>query len=89
MKKFDGLHPEAYDTIFGIVNLEIDKSDDDGMLVIKQVSDTPIKFPCIVDHERVVGMRRFYTIESALEHIDKMENDTYNRINKIYSDVFL
>lgn len=88
MKKFDGIHPYAYDTIFGIINIDPYTTVDDHQpwFVVKKVTESPIKFPTIVDYERVVGLRRFENRSRAYQYIKKMEADTFHNIKKIFRE---
>lgn len=89
MKKFDGIHPYAYETIFGIINIDpyITTDDRQHWFVVKKVTETPIRYPAIIDHERVVGLRRFENRSKAYQYINGLEVKTFNEVNNIFVDI--
>lgn len=85
MKKFDGIHQYAYNTIFGIINIDPYTTVDDTQhwFVVRKVTESPIRYPTIVDHERVIGLRRFENRSKAYQYIKNLEVKTCRDIKDI------
>lgn len=71
MKKFDGVHKYAYDSIFGIFNIESEKTNS-GWFVLQQVSGTPIQLPSWSK----LNLRHFQNRTLALKHLIDVEKTT-------------
>lgn len=82
MKKFDGIHPYAYDTIFGIINFD---PDGDGYFVVKKVTETEIKYPVIVS-QGIIGLRRFKNRTKAYIYIKLLEISVSKKVRQLLID---
>ncbi len=89
MNKFDGIHPYSYETIFGIVEIEKEENNNDlsqdgfsYMYVLRPVTVTCIKFPCIV-WQNCIGMRRFQNRTQAFIYLKSLEDEVIPKIKKL------
>jgi len=85
MKKFDGIHPCAYETIFGIIN--IDPDEEKGWFVVKKITESPVMYPVVVDYDRIVGLRRFKNRTKCYQFIRGMELRVADNVKKLLSEI--
>ena len=68
MKLFDGVNKYAYETLFGIVNIEPINEDGFKYFVLKMISDTAIKLPVKIAPGGIIAFRKFKTRTNALKY---------------------
>lgn len=90
MKKFDGLHPFSYETLFGIIQIDKEQrnvfSSDGYTYVLTPVTVTCIKLPVIV-YRNCIGMRRFQNKTQAYLYIKALENQTVLKIKQLMDQI--
>lgn len=80
MKLFDGVNKYAYETLFGIVNIEPINEDGFKYFVLKMISDTAIKLPVKIAPGGIIAFRKFKTRTSALKYLKQLENQVHAEI---------
>jgi hypothetical protein len=80
MKLFDGVNKYAYETLFGIVNIEPINEDGFKYFVLKMISDTAIKLPVKIAPGGIIAFRKFKTRTNALKYLKQLENQVHAEV---------
>ena len=80
MKLFDGVNKYAYETLFGIVNIEPINEDGFKYFVLKMISDTTIKLPVKIAPGDIIAFRKFKTRTNALKYLKQLENQVHAEV---------
>lgn len=80
MKLFDGVNKYAYETLFGIVNIEPINEDGVKYFVLKMISDTAIKLPVKIAPCDIIAFRKFKTRTNALKYLKQLENQVHAEV---------
>lgn len=80
MKLFDGVNKYAYETLFGIVNIEPINEDGLNYFVLKMISDTTIKLPVKIAPCDIIAFRKFKTRTNALKYLKQLENQVHAEV---------
>lgn len=78
MKRFNGLVPFSFETLFGIIApVEID----DGYFKIEQITDTSVRFP----HQ--LRLRKYKSKAKALKAVQHFERTEINQLTSLIDNV--
>lgn len=83
MKLFDGTNKYAYQTLFGIVNIEPYEENENHYYVLKMITDTTIKLPVKITPNAIIDYRKFDTRYKALKFLKKLENQSLEEIQDL------
>ena len=73
MKLFDGINKYAYQTLFGIVNIEPYEENENHYYVLKMITDSTIKLPVKIAPNAIIDYRKFNTRYNALKYLKLLE----------------
>lgn len=83
MKKFDGIHPYTYSTIFGLVKIEFHQEYNyPYMYSLEQVTTTHIKNPRVWSNG-TIGGRIFQNRTQAYQYSNELEQEILKEVKKL------
>lgn len=83
MKRFYGVTPFSYETIFGIIKIEEIQESNNRYFVARQITDTSIKLPTRYNPDFIVAGRKFPTRLKCIRYIQDIEKTTIVAVNDL------
>lgn len=88
MRKFDGLHPNSINTIFGIFQINVAEEIEYPNIVIQQVTETLIMPKIQIKGSKYFNDRRFKSNEDAYAFMYNLEQSAIKELGQILLERF-